>query len=270
MLFRSRVIKTMPQAYCVHEKSIVHDNAEIGNDVVIGPFSVIGSNVKIGDGTKISSNVCIEGWTEIGKNCQIGHGSVLGGDPQIVEYQGQRSFVKIGDNNVIREYVTINRSCKEERATVIGNNCYLMAYTHIAHDCQVGNEVVITNYTGVPGYIVIEDKVVISGYVGIHQFVRIGRLSMISGLSRIPKDILPYSLVEGNPAKIRGLNVVGLRRNNITPNIRDDIKQAFKLLFHSKLNTTQALERIKKEIKMHNEIRNIVEFIENSKRGLCK
>lgn len=254
----------------MHERSIVHDNAEIGNGVVIGPFSVIGPNVKIDDGTKISSNVCIEGWTEIGKNCQIGHGAVLGGQPQIIEYQEQRSFVKIGDNNVIREYVTINRSGKEDRATVIENNCYLMAYTHIAHDCHIGNEVVITSYTGLPGHIVVEDKVVISGYVGIHQFVRIGRLSMISGLSRIPKDILPYSLVEGNPAKIRGVNLVGLRRNNITPNVRNDIKRTFKLLFNSKLNTTQALERIKNEIEMHDEIRNIVEFIENSKRGLCK
>ncbi len=260
----------MPQACCVHERSIVHDNAEIGNGVVIGPFSVIGPNVKIDDGTEISSNVCIEGWTEIGKNCQIGHGAVLGGQPQIIEYQEQRSFVKIGDNNVIREYVTINRSGKEDRATVIENNCYLMAYTHIAHDCHIGNEVVITSYTGLPGHIVVEDKVVISGYVGIHQFVRIGRLSMISGLSRIPKDILPYSLVEGNPAKIRGVNLVGLRRNNITPNVRNDIKRAFKLLFNSKLNTTQALERIKNEIEMHDEIRNIVEFIKGSRRGLCK
>ncbi|MBI5183331.1 MAG: acyl-ACP--UDP-N-acetylglucosamine O-acyltransferase [Nitrospinae bacterium] len=260
----------MPQGDRIHERSIVHKSAEIGDDVVIGHFSVIGPNVKIGDGTEISSNVCIEGWTEIGKNCQIGHGAVLGGKPQIVEYQGERSFVKIGDNNVIREYVTINRSGKEDKATIIGNNCYLMAYTHIAHDCQIGNEVVITNYTGLPGHIVVEDKVVISGYVGIHQFVHIGRLSMISGLSRISKDILPYSLIEGNPAKVRGINVIGLRRSNITPNIRNDIRQAFKLLFYSKLNTSQALEKIKNEIEMHDEIRNIVEFIESSERGLCK
>ena len=253
----------------IHKSAIVHPEAEIGEGVVIGPFSVIGK-VKIGEGTRVASNVVIEDGADIGKECHIAPGVLIGGPPQHVHIRDVNSFVKIGDQNVIREYVTIHRSLYEGRSTQIGDRNFLMAYAHVAHDCLIGNDVVLTSYTGLSGHVVVENRAVISGFVGIHQFVRIGALAIVGGGAVVTQDILPFVMATGNPAKVHGLNSVGLRRYNISPKVRSDLKKAFKLLYRSNLNTTQALSRIREEVEMSEEIEQLIHFVESSKRGICK
>lgn len=254
----------------IHPTALIDPSAEIAEGVEMGPYTVIGPETRIGPGTKIGAHVIIEKWVNLGSNCRICHGAVLGGAPQIIGYQEKKSFVNIGDRTVIGEFVTVHRSGKEGGATDIGNECFLMAYSHVAHDGKLGNKVVIVNYTAVTGHVQIGDQATISGYVGIHQFVRIGRLAMVSGLSRIPKDILPYSLVEGNPASVRGLNVVGMKRSGIPQERRKHLKHAFKLLLWSGLNTTQALVKIREEMEVKEEVEEIVNFVESSDRGILK
>ncbi|RMF90739.1 MAG: acyl-ACP--UDP-N-acetylglucosamine O-acyltransferase [Nitrospinota bacterium] len=254
----------------IHPSAVVHPGAELGERVSIGPFAVIGAHVRLGEGTSVGPHAVIEGWTEVGRDCQISPGVVIGAPPQDLKYKGFRSFVRIGDRNIIREYVTIHRSTQEEGATIIGHDNFLMAYTHIAHDCRIGNHVVIVNYTGLSGHVEVEDRAFISGHIAIHQFVRIGFLAMISGGSRVGKDVPPFMLAEGNPMQIRGLNTVGMQRNQIPAPVRLQLKQAFKLLYRSNLNTSQALQRIKAEIPMSAEVQRLVTFIENSSRGIYR
>lgn len=254
----------------IHNTTVIHPNAEIAEDVEIGPYAVIGENVRIGGGSKIGPHAVIEGWTEIGSNCDIGPSVVIGSPPQDIGYKGQRAFVKVGDNNVLREFVTIHRASKEDGYTTVGNNNFIMAYSHIAHDCKLGNSIIIANYAGISGHVEIGDRTVISGLVGIHQFVRIGTMCMIGGMSRILRDIVPYVITEGHTATPRGLNAIGLRRNGVDSQTRTEIKKAYKLLFRSELTTEQALERISTEVKDTPEIREFVKFIEGSKRGIAR
>lgn len=254
----------------IHPTAQIDPSAEIAEDAEIGPFTIIGPETRIGPRTNIGANVCIEKWVNIGANCRICHGAAIGGAPQIIGYQEKKSFVNIGDKTVIGEFVTVHRSGTEGNSTDIGDECFLMAYSHVAHDCKLGNKVVIVNYTGLTGHVQVGDQATISGYVGIHQFVRIGRLSMVSGLSRIPKDILPYSLVEGNPAEVRGLNVVGIKRSGISQERRNNIKRAFKLLLWSDLNTSQALKKIREEMEVAAEVEEVLSFVESSDRGVLK
>ncbi len=254
----------------IHPSAIIHPTAHLEEGVTIGPFTIIGEQVHIGAGTCIGSHVVIERWTTIGRDCLIAPGAVIGGDPQDRKYQRQRSFLRIGDRNIIREHVTIHRSSEEEGATIIGDDNFLMAHTHVAHDCKIGNHVTIVNYTGLSGYVEVEDRAFISGHIAVHQFVKIGFLAMISGASRVGQDIPPFMLVEGNPIEIRGLNVVGMRRNLISQTARLQLKRAFKILYRSNLNTTQALQRIKEEIEMGEEVSRLVTFIENSSRGTVR
>ncbi len=254
----------------IHPTAQIDPKAQIAQDVEIGPFTFIGPEVSIDSGTKIGPNVNLEKWVKIGKDCKINHGASIGGAPQIIGYQENKSFVNIGDRTVVGEFVTVHRSGKEGGSTDIGDDCFLMAYSHVAHDCTLGKKVVVVNYTGLTGHIQVGDQATISGLVGIHQFVNIGRLSMVSGLSRIPKDILPFSLVEGNPANIRGLNVVGLKRSDVSSESRKAIKHAFKILCWSELNTSQALEKIKSEMAVEGEVKEIVDFVESSERGILK
>lgn len=254
-----------------HNSVVIHPSVVLGKNVSVAPFSTIGPNVQIGNNTQVGPNVNIEAGTVIGKNCRIFHGASLGGAPQITDFNEKiPSSVKIGDGTVIREYVTVNRSGQENGVTEVGNHCMLMAYAHVAHDCRIGDHVVIVNCTGLSGHIQVEDRVFISGLVGIHQFVRIGKYAMIGGMAAVRKDVLPFSLIEGNPARLVSLNSVGLRRNNFRPGVRSAIKNAFKLIQHSELNTTQALDKIETEIEMSDEIRYLIDFIKNSSRGIIK
>ena len=255
----------------IHPTAIVHPKAKLGREVVIGPYSIIGENVEIGDFTVVDSNVVIDGWTSIGKKCHIYHGASIGCEPQDLKFKGEKSYLFIGDNNLIREYVTISRGTEGGGGeTRIGNNNLFMAYSHVAHDCQIGNHVVIDNSVALAGHVIIEDRVIIGGLSGVHQFTKIGKMAMIGGMTKIVKDIPPFMLVDGNPAKVAGINIVGLRRNEIPPEVRDQIKNAYKILYRSNLNVTQAIEQMEQELTSSPEIDHFIRFLRNAERGICR
>lgn len=236
----------------------------------MGPFTTIGPQARIGEGTTVGPNVLIEAGTVIGENCRIFHGASLGGEPQILNFKDVPSSLEIGDGTVIREYVTIHRGGFENTVTRIGNGCLLMAYSHVGHDCEIGNEVVIVNSTALSGHVIVEDKAFVSGLVGIHQFVRIGRNAMVGGMARVVKDVLPFSTVEGNPARLYSANAVGLKRANFKPDVRAAIKKALNLIAQPELNTNQAVEKITDEIEIFDEVQSLIDFIKNSSRGVTK
>lgn len=254
----------------IHPTALVKDGAKLGKEVEIGPYCIIGENVKIGEGTKISSGVSIQGWTKIGRRCQILQGTIIGTPAQDVHHTGGKSFVEIGDDNLIREYVTIHRGTKEESTTHVGSNNFLMAYCHIAHNCWVGNEVVIANMGTLAGYVRLENKAIIGGLSAAHQYVRIGTLAMIGGCTKIIKDIPPFTLADGNPASLYGLNVIGLRRAGFTAATRSSLNKAYKILFRTGLNTMQALKKIENELESIPEIDYLCNFINKSQRGISK
>ena len=254
----------------IHPTAIVSKKAKLSDDIQVGPHTIIADNVCIGKGAKIGASCVIEGNTTIGQDCQIFTGAVIGSRPQDLKYKGEKSFLEIGDNNIIREYCTFNPGTTEGSKTIVGNNNLFMAYSHIAHDCKVGNNCVIANNGTLAGYVSIEDKVVIGGLVAIHQFVRVGMLSIIGGCSKVVQDIPPYSTCDGHPARVYGLNLVGLRRNGFPKETIDELDKVFKLLFNSGLTKTHALERIKKEITLSQEISYLVDFVKSSQRGLSR
>lgn len=254
----------------IHSSAVIHTDAELANGVEVGPFSTIGPKAQIGEGTVVGPNVVIEAGTVIGRSCKIFHGASLGGEPQILNFKDIPTSLEIGDGTVIREYVTIHRSGFENGVTKVGKNCLLMAYSHVGHDCKIGNEVVVVNSTALSGHVIVEDKAFISGLVGVHQFVRIGRNAMVGGMARVNQDILPFSTVEGNPARLYSANAVGLKRANFKPDVRVAIKKALNIIGQPELNTKQAVKKIVVEIKMFDEIQYLIEFIENSSRGVTK
>jgi len=254
----------------IHSNSEINSSAELGEGVRVGPFSTIGPGVKIGDRTEIGPNVHIEAGTVVGADCRMFHGASIGGDPQIAGIRDVVSSVAIGDKTTVREFVTIHRSAKENEKTTVGKRCLLMAYAHIAHDCAIGDDVVIVNATSLSGHIIVEDRAFVSGMIGAHQFVRFGKLSMTGGMSRIVKDILPFSTVEGNPARLIGTNAIGLKRAGIAPAVRSGLKKAVSLIMHDELNTTQAIKKIEEEIEMSDEIRYLINFVNQSDRGIIR
>jgi UDP-N-acetylglucosamine acyltransferase len=253
----------------IHVTATIHPKAELADGVSVGPYAVIGEHVRLGAGTTVGPHAVIEGWTTIGNSCDIGVGAVLGGAPQDLKYRGQRSFLRIGDYTCIREYVTVHRSAEEDGITIVGAHDFLMAYTHVAHDCRLGDYVTMVNYAGLSGYVEVEDRAFISGHNAVHQFVRIGYLAMVSGASRVVKDIPPFMIAEGNPTRIRGLNLVGMRRLGLGPSVRGQLRRAYRLLYRSGLNTSQALEGMRQEGLTSGEVQRLITFIEGAKRGIC-
>ena len=253
----------------IHETAIVHPTAELGSGVEIGAFSIVGENVKIGDGTILEPRVIIEPWTTVGRDCRICSGAILGGRPQDQKFGGERSFLTLGDRNIVREYVTIHRATGEEKMTVIGNENMLMAYCHIGHNCSLGNGIMMANMVGISGHVIIEDKVVFGGMVGVHQFVRIGKLAMIGGYSKVVQDIPPFMMADGRPTKVYDLNVIGLRRSGIPSKVRSGLRQAYKLLYRSNLNFSQAVEDIEAEIEPSAERDYLLEFVRDIKFGFA-
>lgn len=251
----------------ISKNATIDPSAVLGDNVSVGPYTTIGPEVEIGEGTVVGPSAVIEKGTVIGKNCRIYNGASLGGDPQILGFEDVPSSVRIGDGTTIREFVTVHRSGKENGVTTVGDHCMLMNYAHVAHDCEIGNHVIVVNSTGLSGHVVVEDHAFVSGMVAVHQYVRIGTQSMIQGLSPIGQDVLPYSLVGDIPVRLIGLNSVGLRRRKVAPPVRTAIKSAFKILKESELNTAQAVEKIESEIELLEEIRYLIDFIKNSKRG---
>jgi len=254
----------------IHPTAIVSKKAKIDSDVSIGPCSVIGDDVVIGKGSSIGAHCVIEGRTSIGKACEIFTGAVIGSRPQDLKYKGEKVFLEIGEENIIREYCTFNPGTKDGGSTVIGNNNLFMAYSHIAHDCVVGNHCVIANNGTLAGYVTIEDRAVIGGLVAIHQFVRIGTLSIVGGCSKVVQDIPPYSTCDGHPAAVYGLNLVGLKRSGIQKESIDQLHHAFKTLFNEGLTLKHSLEKIEKEIEQNTEVAYLVNFIKNSQRGIAR
>ena len=228
----------------VHPTAIVHPDAQLHPTVQVGPYAIIGEKVTIGSQTSIGAHAVIEGPAEIGSGNRIFPGAVIGLEPQDLKYQGAASWVKIGDNNKIREYVTINRATGENEATVIGNNNLLMAYVHVAHNCVIEDSTILANNIALAGHVTIESQATISGVLGVHQFVHIGRLSMVGGMSRINRDVPPYVLVEGNPARVRSLNLVGLKRKGLAAPDIETLKKAFRILYRSNTAFEEALENL--------------------------
>ena len=254
----------------IHPTAIIDKTAEIGDNVNIGPFTIIEPDTKIGDDVNIGSNCLVGQYTELHKGVKLFNGAVVGTIPQDLKFEGEKTKLIIGENTVVREFTMFNRGTSESGLTVIGKNCLLMAYTHIAHDCVIGDNVILGNGAQISGHVKIEDYAIISGLVPVHQFVRIGTHSMIGGGYRVPQDICPYAIVGGYPLKVAGINIVGLKRRKFSQNSIGQIKLAFKFLFSSGLNTSQAVEKIRNELENTNEIKTILEFIEKSERGLAK
>jgi UDP-N-acetylglucosamine acyltransferase len=254
----------------IHKTAIIDPGAELGNDVEVGPFTVIEADVTIGDGSVIGPNVSIRPYTSIGSHCNIHAGAVLGGIPQDIDFKGDISFVSIGANCQIREGVTINRGTQADSVTEIGDDCFLMAFSHLGHNVKLGSKVIVANGALLAGYVEVGDQVFISGNCVLHQFVKVGRLAMLGGGCGISKDVPPFCLVkplEGN--KIAGLNSVGLRRSTLSTKDRQEIKEAFKLLFLSDLNVSNALEKIK-SFYPSGPAAEISTFVDESKQGICK
>lgn len=255
----------------IHETAIVAPGATLGRDVSIGPYAIIGEHVVLGDGCRVGPRVVIDGWTTIGRNNRFYHGATIGCEPQDLKFRGEKSDLIIGDDNIFREYVTVSRGTEGGGGvTRIGNNNLFMAYSHIAHDCQIGNHVIMSNATNLAGHVQVEDRVTVGGMCGVHQFTKIGKLSMIGAFSKIVKDVPPFILVDGNPARVAGINVVGLRRNGIEPELRDEIKTAYRILYRSNLSVEQAIEQMEQRLQGSPEIDHFIRFLRNAERGICR
>ncbi len=254
----------------MHPTAMVDSGAEIAPDAIVGPYSIIGPNVTIGEGCRIGAHVIIDAHTSIGNNNRFFHGAIIGSEPQDLKYEGGKSRLVIGDNNTIREYATINASTSGETVTLIGSGNLFMAYSHVAHECEIGDGVVMANNATLAGHVTVADKAILGGLAAVHQFVRLGTMAIVGGCSKVTKDIMPYSMVDGHPTKWHGINSVGLKRNGISGETRAGIKKALKIICRSGLNTSQALERVRAEFDSRPEIEHLVDFIETSSRGICK
>ena len=254
------------------ELSIIHPDAKLAHNVTVGPFTVIEKNVEIGEGTKIGNNVTIMENVKIGKNCTIFPGAVIGAVPQDLKFQGEETYAVIGDNVTIREYVTINRgtAASGKFKTVIGNNCLLMSYVHIAHDCVIGNNVILSSFTGLAGETDINDWAILGGKTGTHQFTRIGIHAMLGGGSLVAKDVPPYIIAGHFPLAFGGVNRIGLRRRNFTNEKINEILEIYKVIYQESLNTSDACNKIETEFPQSEERDIIVEFVRNSKRGIVR
>jgi len=252
----------------IDPRAIVSAKAQLGDAVSIGPNTIVEDDVVIDSGTILGANILIANGTRIGRECRIHHGTVLGSIPQDLKFHGEVTTLEIGDHNVFREYATVNRGTGAGGKTVIGNHCFFMAYTHVAHDCTIGNHVILANAVNMGGHCIIEDHAVVGGMVAIHQFSHIGRHSMIGGGFRATKDVPPYVLAGSEPLAFTGLNIVGLKRRNFSKESIENLEQTYHLIYHSGLNVTQAIKKIKNEFTLSEEVRHVIEFIEKSKRGI--
>ena len=254
----------------IHKTSIIDKNAKISKTAKIGSYSIIGSNVEIGDEVEIHSHVNIVGNTKVGKGTKIFPFASIGTVPQDLKYKGEANSLEIGENNTIREYVTINPGTEVGGGkTVIGNNCLLMISSHIAHDCNIGNNVVIANNVPLGGHVTIEDSVVIGGNSAVQQFTRIGRLAMIGGMTGVLKDVIPFGLSFGNRNYLRGINLIGLKRKKYDYKKIMELDEAFKKIFSSK-NLHKNLSKINGEYKENDLVKEVINFIEqDKKRPIC-
>lgn len=255
----------------IHKTAIISSKAEIADSVSIGPYCIIGEGAKIKKGSRLISNVIIEGNTEIGENCTVYPYATIGLPPQDLKYKNEKTGVKIGKRNIIREYASIHRaSVGGDGLTEIGDSNFLMAYVHIAHDCKIGSSIAMANAATLAGHVVVEDFAFVGGVVAIHQFTRIGAYSMVGGFSGIGQDVPPFTMASGARAKLYGLNVIGLKRHGFSEEAINNLKKAYKVLFREKRTLKDALKKIKSELAGTPEVERLVEFIEKNKRGICR
>lgn len=252
----------------IHSLAVVEPGAKIGSNVTVEPFAVVKANVVLEDNVIIKSHAYIDGHTTIGSGTIIYPGASIGTKTQDKKYRGERTFVKIGKNTEIREFVTINSSCGEDTIVEVGDNCLIMAYCHIAHNCIVGNKVIMSNNATLAGHVTVEDCAIISAMTPIHQFVRVGTYAMVGGMSRVTHDIPPYTIGAGIPFKFGGLNIIGLKRHGFPLKTRRELSKAFKLVYRSQLHLEEALKRIERDVELLPEIVHWVNFCRTSKRGL--
>ncbi|UCD63881.1 MAG: acyl-ACP--UDP-N-acetylglucosamine O-acyltransferase [Candidatus Zixiibacteriota bacterium] len=254
----------------IHPTAIVSSKAQLGSDVTVGPHSIIEDDVRIGDRTRIDSSVLIADGARVGADVRVRHGAVVGSEPQDLKFAGEKSTAVVGDGCILREFVTVNRGTAARGETTLGEKCLLMAYAHAAHDCIIGNGVIMANAVNLGGHVEIGDFAILGGVLPVHQFVKIGAHVMIGGGFRVVQDVCPYSLVAGYPLRVVGINAIGLRRRGFKKEVINTLRKAFKILFFSKLNTSQALTRIKDEVAMIPEVKEILDFINRSDRGIIK
>lgn len=253
----------------IAKTAIIDPAARVADDVKIGHFSVVGPDVEIGPGCEIGSHAILEGPMKIGKRNRIFHYAYVGGVPQDISYRGEKNFVEIGDDNIIREYVTIHRgTIKQDCVTRIGNNNFIMAYVHIAHDCIIGNHCVLANAVNMAGHVKIHDYASIGGMVAIHQFVRIGRFSFVGGFTAVTQDVLPFSLIAGERGSLRGINKIGLQRHGFDTEQRTKIHKAIRYLMNRDFSTPTALEKMKDEFGGDEDIKEVIDFVNTSERGI--
>ncbi len=252
----------------IHPSAEIDADANIGDNVTIGAGVIIGPRCTVGDGCVIGTRAILEEYVTLGSEVKIGVGSVLGGLPQDLKFKGEETWVEVGDRTTIREYTTINRGTAQSYKTTVGSDCFLMTYVHLAHDCHVGNGVIISNGTQLAGHVTIGDKAILSGLIAVHQFGKIGRYAFIGGMARVNKDVPPYVKAVGNPIKLYGLNSIGLQRNGFSPETIRELKQAYRLFFRSELNVAQALETARRELSMGPEVQALVDFVDESQRGV--
>ena len=254
----------------IHKTAIIGEQVKLADNITIGPYTVIDGDVTIAEDVKIAAHCVVEGNTTLGHGCQLFTGAVIGSRPQDRKHQqDDQVYLVIGENNVFREYVTVNPGTIEGGGTTrIGSRNLFMACSHVAHDCRIGNDCVLANYVGLSGHVTIEDRAVIGGLSGIHQYGRVGFLSMIGGCSKVNQDVPPFSLVDGNPATLRGLNIVGLKRADMPTSSQRALHHAFKILFNSGLNRSNAVLQVKEQMNGSPEVHRVIEFIQTSKRGI--
>jgi UDP-N-acetylglucosamine acyltransferase len=253
----------------IEKTAIVDSKAKIAKNVKIGHYSIVGPDVEIGAGCEIGNHVTLEGPMKIGKDNRIFHYAYIGGTPQDLAYKNEKSFVEIGDNNIIREYVTIHRAtAKQNRVTFVGNSNFIMAYVHIAHDCSIGSNCILANAINMAGHVTIEDYASIGGMVAIHQFVRIGRYSFVGGFTAVTQDVLPYSMIAGERGALKGINKIGLQRWGFDSNSRNKLQKVMRYLMNGEVGTSTAVDKLVNDYPEDQDVDAIIEFINKSKRGI--
>jgi UDP-N-acetylglucosamine acyltransferase len=252
----------------VHPTATVDPGAVIADDAEVGAYAIVGPGCEVGPGCVLAPRSVLERNVKLGRGVKVGIGSILGGDPQDLKYQGEETTVEIGDGTVIREYATINRGTSQSFRTTVGRGSFIMSYVHLGHDCHVGDGVILSNAVQLAGHVTVEDRAIISGLSAVHQFARIGRHAFVGGMSRVAKDVPPYLKAVGNPVRLYGLNSVGLQRSGFDAETVRELKRAYRLLFRSDLNVSQALERARAELPDLPEVSHFLGFIEQSERGI--
>ena len=252
----------------IHPTALIDADAEVGNDVSIGPFSIVGPKVFVGSGCRIGPHVILERNVRLAERVKIGAGVILGSAPQDFSYRDEETWVEIGAGTTIREYSTVHRGTQATGRTTIGAGCFLMTYVHVAHDCKVGDGVIIANSTQLAGHVTIHDRATLSGLNGVHQFVTIGTYAFVGGATRVNQDIPPYVKAVGNPMELYGLNTLGLQRSGFPMDTIGALKRAYRLFFNSELNLSQALERARVDLPPLPEVERFIAFVESSARGV--